>query len=128
MREDDIPPVISVGKRLEQSSSSNTPSSSSASTPATEAPPPQPSRPQPGGPSRAAQQQISEISGQISELEAAREKYKRRALAAKTGGDRQAALEMMKMIKTCDNLLLEVRQGNVVDLTLIRPSKTQVCR
>ena len=120
--------MISVGKRLEQSSSSNTPSSSSASTPATEAPPPQPSRPEAGGPSRAAQQQISEISGQISELEAAREKYKRRALAAKTGGDRQAALEMMKMIKTCDNLLLEVRQGNVVDLTLIRPSKTQVCR
>ena len=63
-----------------------------------------------------------------SKLEAAREKYKRTALAAKTGGDRQTALEMMKMIKTCDNLLLEVRQGNVVDLNLIRQSETQVCR
>ena len=66
--------------------------------------------------------------GQIAELEATREKYKRAALAAKAGGDRETALEMMKLIKTCDNLLLEVRQGNVVDLALIRQPETQVRR
>ena len=127
VKEEDIPPVISVGKRVEQQ-----PTSSPASSPATEAPvpapAPQPPGPQPGGGSRAAQQQISVMNGQIAELEAARQKYKRAALAAKTGGDREAALEMMKLIKTCDNLLLEVRQGNVVDLALIRPSETQVWR
>ena len=125
VKEEDIPPVISVGKRVEQTSSSNT--SSSASTPATEAPAPTPQPPpprgEPGGGSRAAVM----TGGQIAELEATREKYKRAALAAKTSGDRQAALEMMKLIKTCDNLLLEVRQGNVVDLALIRPSESQVC-
>ena len=130
VKEEDIPPVISVGKRVEQTSSSNT--SSSASTPATEAPAPAsqppPPRGEPGGGSRAAGQDLSVMTGgQIAELEATREKYKRAALAAKTGGDRQAALEMMKLIKTCDNLLLEVRQGNVVDLALIRPSESQVC-
>ena len=66
------------------------------------------------------------MTGQLAELEAAREKYKRAALAAKTGGDRQRALDLMKLIKTCDSLLLEVRQGNVVDLALIRQPETQV--
>ena len=136
VREEDIPPVISVGRRLEQVSDSNTSSSTtsptSPSTKAPEAPQPQPQPPpgrvEPGGPLRAAQQQISLMTGQVAELEAAREKYKRAALAAKTGGDRQRALEMMKLIKTCDSLLLEVRQGNVVDLALIRQPETQVGR
>ena len=35
---------------------------------------------------------------------------------------------MIKLIKTCDNLLLEARQGNLVDLALIRPSQSQVWR
>ena len=64
----------------------------------------------------------------MSELEAAREKYKVSALTAKTGGDRQTALEMLKLVKTCENLLLEVRQGNVVDLGLIRQPEPQVLR
>ena len=134
VREEDIPPLISVGRRLEQSQSdSNTSSSTTSPTsPSTGVPQPQPQPPpagvEPGGPPRAAQQQISLMTGQLAELEAAREKYKRAALAAKTGGDRQRALELMKLIKTCDSLLLEVRQGNVVDLALIRQPETQVRR
>ena len=116
VREEDIPPVISVGRRVDTTTSSptQTPGPGPGQVP-------QPAPPQSGGES-------SELSGQISELEAAREKYKRAALAAKTGGDRQAALEMIKLIKTCDNLLLEARQGNLVDLALIRPSQSQVWR
>ena len=72
--------------------------------------------------------QLSVMRSQVSELEAAREKYKRSALTAKTGGDRQTALEMLKLVKTCENLLLEVRQGNVVDLGLIRQPEPQVLR
>ena len=72
--------------------------------------------------------QLSVMRSQVSELEAAREKYKMSALTAKTGGDRQTALEMLKLVKTCENLLLEVRQGNVVDLGLIRQPEPQVLR
>ena len=72
--------------------------------------------------------QLSVMRSQVSELEAAREKYKVSALTAKTGGDRQTALEMLKLVKTCENLLLEVRQGNVVDLGLIRQPEPQVLR
>ena len=72
--------------------------------------------------------QLSVMRSQVSELEAAREKYKMSALTAKTGGDRQTALQMLKLVKTCENLLLEVRQGNVVDLGLIRQPEPQVLR
>ena len=72
--------------------------------------------------------QLSVMRSQVSELEAAREKYKVSALSAKTGGDRQTALQMLKLVKTCENLLLEVRQGNVVDLGLIRQPEPQVLR
>ena len=79
-----------------------------------------------------AQQQISQIKSQISEIEEARARFKREALAAKTAGDRQTALEMVKGIKTCEGLLQEVRQGNMVDLSVIRqppaPSSSQVDR
>ena len=63
---------------------------------------------------------MSEIRSQISELEEARARFRREALAAKTGGDRQTALQMVKAIKTCEALLQEVRQGNTVDLAPIR--------
>ena len=63
---------------------------------------------------------MSVIRSQMSELEEARARFRREALAAKTGGDRQTALQMVKAIKTCEALLQEVRQGNTVDLAPIR--------
>ena len=49
-----------------------------------------------------------------------RDEFKRLALAAKSSGDREAALTLIKYIKTCDTLAAEVRQGLSVDLSIIR--------
>ena len=74
----------------------------------------------------AAQAQVSQITGQLAELQAAKEEYKRRALEAKAAGDRAAAMEMMRGIKVCDNLAAEVRQGTTVDLSVLRqPQQSQ---
>ena len=73
----------------------------------------------------AAQAQVSLISGQLAEIQAAKEEYKRRALEAKTAGDRAAAMEMMRGIKMCDNMAAEVRQGTTVDLSILRQPQQQ---
>ena len=73
----------------------------------------------------AAQAQVSLISGQLAEIQAAKEEYKRRALEAKTAGDRAAAMEMMRGIKVCDNMAAEVRQGTTVDLSILRQPQQQ---
>ena len=73
----------------------------------------------------AAQAQVSQITGQLAELQAAKEEYKRRALEAKAAGDRAAAMEMMRGIKVCDNLAAEVRQGTTVDLSILRQPQQQ---
>ena len=73
----------------------------------------------------AAQAQVSQITGQLAELQAAKEEYKRRALEAKAAGDRAAAMEMMRGIKVCDNLAAEVRQGTTVDLSVLRQPQQQ---
>ena len=54
-----------------------------------------------------------------------REEYKRLALAAKSSGDREAALTLVKYIKTCDTLAAEVRQGHSVDLAIIRQTPSE---
>ena len=73
----------------------------------------------------AAQAQVSLISGQLAEIQAAKEEYKRRALEAKAAGDRAAAMEMMRGIKVCDNMAAEVRQGTTVDLSILRQPQQQ---
>ena len=142
IREDDIPPLISVGKRRDESSSDNTPASESAPPPPRPAPavpdisqPPPAAAPAvlesvpaaPAAPVRtvsAAQSQVSHINSQLSEISSAREVFKKRALSAKTGGDKETALNMMKFIKICDNLTGGVKQGNIVDLSVIRQDTT----
>ena len=142
IREDDIPPLISVGKRRDESSSDNTPASESAPAPPRPVPavpdisqPPPAAAPAvlesvpaaPAAPVRtvsAAQSQVSQINSQLSEISSAREEFKKRALSAKTGGDKETALNMMKFIKICDNLTGEVKQGNIVDLSVIRQDTT----
>ena len=70
-----------------------------------------------------AQAQISRINSQLSEIQTAREDYKRQALAAKSAGDKETAMMMMKYIKTCDKLADDVKQGQSVDLSIIRPNQ-----
>ena len=68
-------------------------------------------------------QPISQTNSQLSEISAAREEFKKKALSAKTAEDKE---NMMKYIKICDNLTDEVKQGNIVDLSVIEQDSQTV--
>jgi len=138
IREDDIPPVVSVGKIKAETNPSDNHAETAASAHAptsliTEAVPLDTSHPSPRSypavssvpapvplSSNIAQAQIGQINNKMAEIQRAREDYKSKALAAKAAGDRETALEMMKYIKICDKLVEDIKQGNTVDLSLIR--------
>jgi len=110
VREDDIPPMISVGKRNPDSSTDTTPDSENISPPSQQlpgqAPPPAPTH---------------RHNPQVAQLQAARENYKAQAIAAKHEGDKETALTFMRYIKVCDTLLEDARAGRYVDMSALQP-------
>jgi len=124
VREDDIPPMISVGKRNPGSSSDTTPESENISPPSHQPRPAPPSSPQslPGQPLSPQQTAPKPRQNpQIAELQAARENYKSQAIAAKHEGDKQTAMTFMRYIKVCDTLLEDARAGRYVDMSALQP-------
>lgn len=124
VREDDIPPMISVGKRNPGSSSDTTPESENISPPSHQPRPAPPSSPQslPGQPISPQQTAPKPRQNpQIAELQAARENYKSQAIAAKHEGDKQTAMTFMRYIKVCDTLLEDARAGRYVDMSALQP-------
>jgi len=119
VREDDIPPMISVGKRNPGSSTDTTPDSENTSPLSPQAPPTPASPPaQPAPPPPA---NTHRPNPQIVELQAARENYKSQAIAAKHEGDKETALTFMRYIKVCDTLLEDARAGRYVDMSALQP-------
>jgi len=124
VREDDIPPMISVGKRNPGSSSDTTPDSENISPPSHQPRSAPPSSPQslPGQPISPQQTAPKpRHNPQIAELQAARENYKSQAIAAKHEGDKQTAMTFMRYIKVCDTLLEDARAGRYVDMSALQP-------
>jgi len=124
VREDDIPPMISVGKRNPGSSSDTTPESENISPPSHQPRPAPPSSPQslPGQPLSPQQTAPKPRQNpQIAELQTARENYKSQAIAAKHEGDKQTAMTFMRYIKVCDTLLEDARAGRYVDMSALQP-------
>jgi len=112
IREDDIPPQISVGKRNPESSSDTTPDSENISPPSTTTQSPQ-----------AVHHAPQPVNPQVNQLLIARENYKRDALSAKTAGYKETALTLMRYIKVCDTLLVDARAGHTVDMAALQPEQ-----
>eukprot|EP00092_Neocalanus_flemingeri_P009112 GFUD01009812.1.p1 GENE.GFUD01009812.1~~GFUD01009812.1.p1 ORF type:complete len:808 (-),score=274.71 GFUD01009812.1:294-2717(-) len=122
VREDDIPPQISVGKRNPGSSTDNTPDSEDTAPPAQQVPsPPPPALPVRHHAPEPAQTVYGIVNPQVAELQKARDHYKSNALAAKSQGDKETAMTFMKYIKVCDTLMEDARAGRTVDLSALQP-------
>jgi len=128
VREDDIPPMISVGKRNPGSSTDTTPDSENTSPLSNQSPPtlaspspPASSPALPGQPAPPPPAQSHRPNPQIAELQTARENYKSQAIAAKHEGDKETALTFMRYIKVCDTLLEDARAGRYVDMSALQP-------
>jgi len=124
VREDDIPPQISVGKRNPGSSTDTTPDSENTGPPTQQLPSPPPALP--ARQHAPTQQHASQprVNPQLAELQSARENYKSQALAAKNQGDKETALTLMRYIKVCDSLMADARAGRTVDMSALQPETT----
>jgi len=121
VREDDIPPMISVGKKNPDSSTDTTPDSENISPPSQQ----HPSHPPPALPGQPvaapAPAPHHRVNPQVAELQAARENYKSQAIAAKHEGDKDTAMTYLRYIKVCDTLLEDARAGRYVDMSALQP-------
>lgn len=117
VREDDIPPQISVGKRNPGSSTDTTPDSENITPPSQQLPSPPPALP-PRQPVPAPQQRVNP---QLAQLQSTRDDYKSQAIAAKHEGDKETAMTFMRYIKVCDTLIEDAKAGKYVDMSALQP-------